>query len=153
MSIENFIIMKKILVSMMFVVATFTISCSQTTPANQASESESVFGPAIEFTETEHNFGTIEQGGDGTYEFIFTNSGSEPLVLSNVRSSCGCTVPTWPKEPINASESSSILVKYDTRRIGQFNKSITVYSNASEQPIVLHIKGNVEAPAQAATTE
>ena len=153
MSSENFIIMKKILVSLMFVIATFTISCSQTTPANQSSDSESVFGPAIEFAETDHNYGTIEQGADGSYEFIFTNTGTEPLILSNVRSSCGCTVPTWPQEPINASESASILVKYDTRRIGQFNKSITVYSNASDQPVVLHIRGNVAAPAQATTAE
>jgi len=144
--IEKLIIMKKIIASLMFVIATFTISCSQTPTSG---ETESVFGPAIEFAEMDHNYGTIEQGGNGIFEFVFTNTGTEPLLLSNVRSSCGCTVPVWPREPINASESASIEVKYDTRRIGQFNKSITVYSNASEAPIVLHIRGNVEAPPQA----
>ena len=127
--------MKKIVSSLMFVVATCAMSCSQTTPNN---ETKSVFGPAIEFAETEHNFGTIQQGGNGSYEFVFTNTGTEPLILSNVRSSCGCTIPEWPHEPINASGSASILVKYDTKRIGQFNKSISVYSNASEQPVAAY---------------
>lgn len=148
MRIEKLIIMKKIIASLLFVVVTCSMSCSQA-PANE--EVKSVFGPSIEFAETEHNYGTIQQGGDGTYEFVFTNTGTEPLILSNVRSSCGCTVPEWPREPIGASESASIKVKYDTRRIGQFNKSITVYSNASEAPIVLRIRGNVEPAAHAAS--
>ncbi len=139
--------MKKILASLVFVIATCTMSCSQT-PAS--SEEKSVFGPAIEFSETDYDYGTMKQGDNGTHEFVFTNTGTEPLVLSNVRSSCGCTIPEWPREPINASESAMIKVKYDTKRIGQFNKSITVYSNASEAPIVLHIKGNIEPATQAA---
>lgn len=141
--------MKKILVSVLIVIATVSLSCSQT-PANESEES--VFGPGIEFSELKHDYGTIEQGGDGTYNFEFTNTGTEPLVLSNVRSSCGCTIPKWPREPINAGETASILVKYNTNRPGPFNKSITVYSNASEQPIVLHIKGKVE-PATTAASE
>lgn len=140
--------MKKILASVLFVIATVTFSCSQT-PAIETEKS--VFGPGIEFSELKHDYGIIEQGGNGTYEFQFTNTGTEPLVLSNVRSSCGCTVPKWPREPINAGETSSIEVKYNTTRVGSFNKSITVYSNASEQPIVLQIKGKVEPAATAAT--
>jgi len=141
------IIMKKILASTLIVIATFSISCSQT-PSNTSSD-ESVLGPAIEFSDLTHDYGTIEQGGDGTYQFEFINSGTEPLVLSNVRSSCGCTIPEWPREPINAGTSSSILVKYNTTRVGPFSKSISVYSNASETPIVLHIKGTVEPKADA----
>ena len=136
--------MKKILASVLFVIATVTLSCSQT-PAKESEKS--VFGPGIEFSELKHDYGIIEQGGNGTYEFQFTNTGTEPLVLSNVRSSCGCTVPKWPREPINAGETASIEVKYNTTRVGSFNKSITVYSNASEQPIVLQIKGKVEPAA------
>jgi hypothetical protein len=139
--------MKKIIASMLFVVATFTMGCSQT-PAT--GDQKSAFGPAVEFKDTEHDFGTIQQGGDGSYAFIFTNTGTEPLILSNVRSSCGCTIPEWPHEPINAGQSSTIMVKYDTKRIGVFNKSISVYSNASEEPVVLHIKGTVEAAPGAA---
>jgi len=140
--------MKKIIASFLFVMATFTMGCSQT--ASSGNES-TAFGPAIEFKDTEHNYGTIQQGGDGTFSFIFTNTGTDPLILSNVRSSCGCTIPEWPREPINAGQSASILVKYDTKKIGAFNKSISVYTNAGEAPIVLHISGTVEATAAAAT--
>jgi hypothetical protein len=133
--------MKKIITSVLFVVATFSMSCSQT-PENK--KTESIFGPGLEFEVKEHDFGTLEQYGDGTFSFIFTNTGTEPLILSNVRSSCGCTVPEWPREPINAGTSSEILVKYDTKRIGTFSKSISVYSNANEMPVVLRIRGKVE---------
>jgi hypothetical protein len=140
--------MKKIIASMLFVVATFTMGCSQ---APASGDQKGAFGPAIEFKDTEHDFGTIKQGGDGAYAFVFTNTGTDPLILSNVRSSCGCTIPEWPHEPINAGQSASIMVKYDTKRIGVFNKSISVYSNAGEEPIILHIKGTVEAESAAKT--
>ncbi len=137
-------IMKKIFASVVFVLATFTISCSQTaTTGNE----ESVFGPAIQFETENHDFGVIEQGSPGTFVFVFTNTGTEPIILSNVKSSCGCTIPEWPREPINAGESNSIQVKYNTNRIGPFSKSISVYSNAQEAPILLRIKGEVKAKA------
>jgi hypothetical protein len=139
--------MKKILTSVLFVVVSFTISCSQT-PATE--EKKSVLGPAIEFKVTEHDFGTIEKGGNGTFEFVFNNTGSEPLILSNVRSSCGCTIPEWPKDPIKAGDSGIIKVIYDTQRVGNFTKSITVNSNAQEAPITLQIKGVVVEKAAAA---
>lgn len=142
--------MKKIFASVLIVIGTFSMSCSQT-PSNTA-KGESVFGPAIEFKELVHDYGTIEQSGDGAYVFKFANTGTEPLILSNVRSSCGCTIPEWPREPINAGASGSILVKYNTARIGSFSKSISVYSNASEAAIVLRIKGNVVAKAEAAAS-
>jgi hypothetical protein len=102
-------------------------------------------GTSIEFETTDHDFGTITEGGDGTFEFIFKNTGKEPLILSNVRSSCGCTVPEWPKEPIMKGNKGKIKVSYNTRITGPFSKSITVYSNAEEAPVVLIIKGKVEA--------
>jgi hypothetical protein len=148
LSVEKFSTMKKIIACALFVMATFIMGCSQ---APTSGEEKKVFGPAIEFKDTEHNFGTIQQGGDGAYAFVFTNSGTDPLIISDVRSSCGCTIPEWPREPINAGQSASILVKYDTKRIGPFNKSISVYSNAGEAPIVLHINGTVEATASTAT--
>ncbi len=139
--------MKKIIASLLFVVVTFTFSCSQTPTVK---EDKSVFGPGIEFDKKESEFRVIEQGGDGMFEFVLTNTGTEPLILSNVRSSCGCTVPGWTREPIKAGESVPITAKYDTRRIGQFSKSISVYSNATEAPVVLRIKGKVEPKAEAA---
>lgn len=114
-------------------------SCSQN-PSSSKHE-----GAAIEFEKTEHDFGTIPYKGDGSYEFVFKSTGKSPVVLSNVRSSCGCTVPEWPKEPIKKGETGKIKVTYNTRLIGSFAKSITVYTNASEAPIVLIIKGKVES--------
>jgi len=98
---------------------------------------------SIVFAKTMYDYGTIVQGSDGGCEFKFTNKGKLPLVLSNVKASCGCTVPEWPKEPILPGKSSSIKVKYNTNNQGNFNKSITVNSNALNSTVILQIKGNV----------
>jgi hypothetical protein len=98
----------------------------------------------IQFESTEHDFGTIPYKGDGTFEFVFKNTGKEPLVLKNVRSSCGCTVPEWPKDPIKKGNKGKIKVSYNTRITGTFSKSISVFSNADEKPVILVIKGKVE---------
>ncbi len=92
------------------------------------------------------DYGTIEQGADGVREFKFKNTGKEPLIISNATGSCGCTVPTWSKEPILPGKSGVISVKYDTKRLGAINKSVTVTSNATEATKVLRIKGNIIAP-------
>lgn len=99
--------------------------------------------PEITFKNLEHDYGTINKGADGDCEFSFKNTGKEPLILSNVRSSCGCTVPAWTREPILPGKEGVIKVRYATSRIGQINKSITVESNAKNTPVVLRIKGNV----------
>ena len=102
----------------------------------------------ISFTETVHDYGTIEQGSDGSYEFKFINDGKSPLILNNVRSSCGCTVPSWTKEPVQPGKEGTIKVKYNTAIAGSFNKSVTVNSNAKNSSVVLQIKGNVVAKPQ-----
>lgn len=95
------------------------------------------------FTETVHDYGTIKKDSDGSYEFKFTNTGNEPLILSKPRSNCGCTVPEWPQEPIMPGQSNVIKVTYNTKILGPINKQVTVLSNASNSPVVLQIKGNV----------
>ncbi len=132
--------MKKIfaIAAMMMMVTIY--GCTQTTAKN---EGEKILGPAISFDELEHDYGTIEQNGNGVYNFVFENSGTQPLVLTNVRSTCGCTVPQYPKEPVKPGKTATIEVKYDTRRIGPFSKSVIVYSNATDTPVVLRIKGKV----------
>jgi hypothetical protein len=100
-------------------------------------------GAIIKFDKLVHDYGTIYQNADGKSEFTFTNTGDEPLVLSSVRSSCGCTIPSWPKEPIFPGKSGVIIVTYDTKRVGTINKQITVLSNATESQIILNIKGNI----------
>lgn len=98
----------------------------------------------IMFEKTTYDYGNIPQKGDGTCEFVFKNTGKAPLILSNVKSSCGCTVPEWPKKPIMPKKTGVIKVKYNTARLGNFQKSITVFSNAKNSPVVLSIKGKVE---------
>ena len=105
--------------------------------------------PEIVFDKVVHDYGTIYQGGDGTCEFKFTNTGKEPLILSKPASSCGCTVPTWPQEPILPGKSDVIKVTYATHNIGPINKTVTVTSNAKTNRVVLSIKGSVVAkPAE-----
>lgn len=96
----------------------------------------------IQFEKTTHDFGKIFYRSEGSYRFKFVNKGKEPLLLSKPRSSCGCTVPTWPKAPIMPGDTGTIKVTYNTHIIGKFNKTVTVYSNASK-PVVLHIYGEV----------
>ena len=97
------------------------------------------------------DFGTIEHNADGNREFKFKNTGKEPLIISNCVGSCGCTVPTWPKDPIKPGESSAIKVHYDTNRIGSFEKTVTVTSNAKMATKVIKIKGTIKPDPTPAT--
>jgi len=101
--------------------------------------------PIMSFDTKEHDFGTIEQDGNGVYLFLFTNTGKEPLVIKESRGSCGCTVPKWPHNPVAPGHQDTIKVTYDTHRIGFFQKTVTITSNATESPLVLSIKGKVNA--------
>lgn len=92
------------------------------------------------------DYGTIEQKADGVRVFKFTNTGKAPIVITNAKGSCGCTVPTYSKNVIAPNETGEIEVKYDTNRIGKFTKTITLTSNASEPTKVLRIKGEVLKP-------
>ncbi len=89
------------------------------------------------------DYGEIAKGSDGVRVFEFTNIGNEPLIITQVKSSCGCTVPSKPKGPVGPGESSSISVKYDTKRVGPIRKTLTVYSNADEPIKSLKIKGKI----------
>lgn len=136
--------MKKFILSLglsFMMIAAFGVVSAQTTtvPTTQSNAK-------AEFDKDVHDYGTIEQGGNGTCEFKIKNTGTEPLVIRNARGSCGCTVPTWPKEPIAPGGTAIIKVKYDTKRVGVINKSVTVTSNASNEGTkVLRIKGTVKA--------
>ena len=103
--------------------------------------------PDIYFSETIHDYGVMEYGGDGVIEFEFKNVGKQPLILTNVRASCGCTTPIWPKEPVKKGKKGSITVKYNTKIAGKFTKTIKVYSNAKSSMVTLTIKGEVKKPS------
>jgi NhaP-type Na+/H+ or K+/H+ antiporter len=102
-------------------------------------------GPIATFEKTEVDYGKIEQGSEPLRVFTFKNTGTEPLIISNAQGSCGCTVPTYPKEPIMPGQSSKIEVRYDTQRIGGFTKSVTLTTNEANNTRVLTIKGEVSA--------
>ena len=95
------------------------------------------------FESEEIDYGKIPQHADGVRVFKFTNTGDAPIVITNAKGSCGCTVPTYPKNVIQPGESGEINVKYATDRIGGFTKTVTLTSNASEPSKVLRIKGEV----------
>jgi hypothetical protein len=97
----------------------------------------------IEFETDVIDYGTIEKGSDGVRVFKFTNTGDAPLIISNVKSTCGCTVPKKPDGPIMPGETGEISVKYDTKRVNPIRKTITVTSNADTPTVALKIKGLV----------
>jgi hypothetical protein len=98
----------------------------------------------IEFESTTFEFGKIAFASEGTCSFKFTNTSSTPLIINVVRTSCGCTGPEWPKDPIEPGKSGEIKVTYNTQITGNFQKSITVFCNAVNSPVKLLIKGEVQ---------
>ena len=106
-------------------------------------EAPKVQGAGIVFESETVDYGTIARNSDGKREFVFTNNGTSPLIITNATGSCGCTVPTWPKEPIAPGAKAVIGVKYATDRVGPFSKTVTLTTNAVEPTKVLTIKGNV----------
>jgi len=127
----------------LFFFTSILIAKSQTENA-QTNGKDSSDMPEISFKKVIHDYGKIKQGSDGSCVFFFTNTGKKNLVLGNVASSCGCTVPTWPRDTIKPGCRNAIKVVYDTKRLGHFEKVITVMSNAKTNIVELHIKGIVK---------
>jgi len=100
-------------------------------------------GPVFEFENDVIDYGDIAANSDGNRTFKFKNIGKSPLIITAVKGSCGCTVPTKPEEPIMPGDSGEIKVKYATNRIGPFSKTVTITSNAYEPTVVLKVKGRV----------
>jgi hypothetical protein len=137
---------KAILTLSLALVAIFGMNFSATAQIEEGSNAIPENGAKIKVDKEVHDYGTIEQGGDGTCTFTVSNVGDEPLIISMCKGSCGCTVPTCPKEPIAPGASASITVKYDTKRVGPINKSVTITSNAVNEPRkIVRIKGTVKA--------
>lgn len=128
--------MKKLLLSLTFLLPVFIVSAQQTAAIDKSA-------PVITFKTTTIDYGTIAYQSDGDRVFTFKNTGKSPLVITNVNSSCGCLVPGWSKEPVAPGKSGEVRAHYDTNRIGNFNKTLTVFSNASNNIVVLQIKGTV----------
>ncbi|MBV1923635.1 MAG: DUF1573 domain-containing protein [Flavobacteriaceae bacterium] len=110
--------------------------------AMQAQDKATTEG-VFEFETEVIDYGTIDYDSDGNRTFTFTNRGRSPIIIADIKSSCGCTVPKYSKKPIMPGETSTIDVKYSTKRVGAFSKTITINSNAFEGRKTLKIKGNV----------
>ncbi|MDP4655842.1 MAG: DUF1573 domain-containing protein [Algoriphagus sp.] len=114
--------MKKIALLFIFFILAF---------ANQVQAQETV--PVISFKENSIDFGDIVQGQKVEHTFVLTNTGKQPLIISNVAATCGCTVPSWPKEPVAPGKSAEIKVSFNsTGKVGKQNSVVRIYSNASE---------------------
>lgn len=132
-------------VKLLSVFATITVAILITGCTANPEEKAKGHGQEIWFEESLHDYGEIEQDSDGTWSFAFKNLGEEAVIINRVRSTCGCTVPDWPREPIEPGESGEISVIYNTATTGTFLKSVVVYSTASNSPVKLQIKGKVFA--------
>lgn len=127
-------------------ITTWLVISSQPMAYGQVVEVEDPNAPVISFEREVIDYGTVTKGGDGMREFRFTNTGKSPLIISNAKGSCQCTVPSYPKHPIKPGESGVIKVQYNTSRTGPINKSVTITSNARTATKVLRIKGQVVDP-------
>ena len=118
----------------------------------QEEKAVAIGGAEISFDKETHDYGQMEQHANGECVFVFTNTGTAPLKITNAKGSCGCTVPQWPREEIAPGSTGEIKVKYDTKRIGMINKSVTIQSNATNFPTkVIRIKGEIKQPKTNAT--
>lgn len=140
--------MKKILSLFTLVAFVATFVHAQDNPAAAPAPAATSLA-VMTLEKTEVDYGTIEKGSDPLRIFKFKNTGSEPLVIKNAKGSCGCTVPSYPKEPIMPGETSQIEVRYDTQRVGPFTKTVTLTTNETSDTRVLTIKGVVkDKPAE-----
>ncbi len=122
---------------------------SLSTKANQEGKQDVPAGPTttIEFEETTYDFGTIKQGEKASHVFKFRNTGNEPLIISNAKATCGCTVPHWPKDPIAPGETGEIEVVFNSKgKSNKQNKKVTITANTNPPQSFVYLTGFVEAP-------
>jgi hypothetical protein len=132
--------MKKILFTITLFIAALGTNAQTVEPAKNFDAN----APVFKFVEETIDYGKIKKDSDGNRVFKFKNVGDTPLIITNAKGSCGCTVPTYDKDtPIMPGETGEIKVKYATNRMGRFSKTVTISSNASEPKKVLRIKGEV----------
>jgi hypothetical protein len=140
--------MKNSLFAIIFLLLSVAINAQDNkAAATDPAAIENKNAPDIKFDVEEYNFGTIKQGEKVTYDFVFVNTGKEPLIISSASGSCGCTVSEWPKEPIAKGAKANIHVEFNsTGKMGMQDKTVTITSNAKTGQKVLHLKGTVDAP-------
>ncbi|MFA6260817.1 MAG: DUF1573 domain-containing protein [Bacteroidia bacterium] len=135
--------MKKSMLTLMLLFGVTLFLHAQTAMNTPVSTTKMVHNAAFRWKDTLHNFGPIPQNNPVMHRFVFKNSGKAPLILSNVSPSCGCTVAEYTREAIKPGQKGFIQVTFNAASTGFFKKSIAVHSNASEQPFMLEIRGEV----------
>lgn len=126
-----------------FILLFIAITAFASLSYSQALKFKNPNAAVITFEKLIHNYGNVAYKGNGESEFKFTNTGKEPLILQRPRSSCGCTVPDWPREPILPGKTGTIKITYDTKKVGPINKTVTILSNARNKAVILKVKGRV----------
>jgi hypothetical protein len=117
-----------------------------TKPAPAATTTQASADQGYKFDKTTYDYGTLKKGGEPNCTFRLTNTSKEMLVITEAHGSCGCTIPTYTKEPIKPGQTVEITVHYDTNRVGPFEKQVTITFQGKDTPAILHIKGTIEAP-------
>ncbi|TXB66575.1 DUF1573 domain-containing protein [Phaeodactylibacter luteus] len=128
-------------------------SVQPATPQPAAAQAAAPAGPTttMEFDATEFDFGTVQDGEKVSHTYTFKNTGSEPLILSNAKGSCGCTVPSWPREPIAPGETGEITVEFNSKnKKGRRNQKVTITANTNPPQSFIYLKGEVMGDATAA---
>jgi hypothetical protein len=135
--------MKKVLLLALSLTATaYTVQAQAAKPGNATAK---VAGPAITFEEMKYDFGSVAQGAVVDHVFKFKNTGTAPLIISNIGVSCGCTTPEWTKEPVMPGKSGSITAHFNTAgKLGMQNKVLTVESNAAAGSAMVSLVGEVK---------
>ena len=138
--------MKKILLTFAIAAITAGGAVAQQQPKKQptAPQAQAKAGPVITFEEAEYNFGDITQGDVVEHTFTFKNTGTQPLVIDRIDVTCGCTTPTWTKEPILPGKTGTVVAKFNSAgKLGNQKKAITVHSNVGE-PTSVYIVTNIK---------
>lgn len=144
-----FVLLKQIIMkNTIFAIALFLSGISINAQSSAPAEDFDANAPIFRFETEVIDYGKIEKDTDGERVFKFKNIGNTPLIITNAKGSCGCTVPTYDKEPIMPGETGEIKVKYATNRVGRFSKTVTLTSNARESKKVIRIKGEVLKPKE-----
>ncbi|HMQ49136.1 MAG TPA: DUF1573 domain-containing protein [Saprospiraceae bacterium] len=136
--------MKQLFSVLVAMTLALTFAIGQNGVISATQEKASQDGPQITFQTETVDYGVIEQGSEPFRVFAFTNTGNAPLIISHAKGSCGCTVPTYPTDPIAPGESGEIKVRYDTNRVGKFTKRVTLTTNVGTEQKVLTITGEVK---------
>ncbi len=140
-----------LLLALSLTAGAYTVQAQAVKPANAVTK---VAGPAITFEESKYDFGSVTQGGMVDHVFKFKNNGTQPLIISNIGVSCGCTTPEWTKDPVMPGKSGTISAHFNSAgKMGMQNKVLTIESNATAGSTTVALVGEVkEAPGAAAAT-